>query len=83
MARAALSQYRGTAGVPLGADLFGFSWQDIRQTLGAARLDLRSTLSLLAVIAMAGWAISIFPSDPDTGKRIGEGQFKLPLGNTL
>lgn len=33
--QAALIQYSSSAGVPLGADLYAYSWQDVRQTVSA------------------------------------------------
>lgn len=36
LASVALSQYFATTLVPLGADLYGYSWSDIRETVGAS-----------------------------------------------
>lgn len=57
VARGLLAQYRATAGVPLGADLFGYSWQDIRQTLGGASPDPLFWLPLAVLALAAGWHI--------------------------
>ncbi|MEN9705036.1 MAG: hypothetical protein RLZZ393_915, partial [Pseudomonadota bacterium] len=56
LARGALSQYRITAGVTLGDDLFAYSWADIRQTTAETRPDplLFLLLGALWVLVAAG-----------------------------
>lgn len=46
----ALSQYFITTLVPLGADLWSYSWADIKQTVGASGGLQLSTISLLVVL---------------------------------
>ena len=47
----ALEQFYLVARVPLGAELFGYSWQEIRTTVSAgARLD---------ALTLAGWLVPL------------------------
>ena len=46
-----LSQYFLTTLVPLGADLWGYSWNDIKQTVGAAG-GINSTIIILFITAL-------------------------------
>lgn len=50
LASVALSQYFATTLVPLGADLYGYSWSDIRETVGAS-----SGFSIWSGLAFAGF----------------------------
>lgn len=53
VARLLLMTYFSTTLVPLGADLYGYSWKDIRQTVGAAGgVPWQSVLILTAVILL-------------------------------
>jgi len=53
LAHLALMNYFSTALVPLGADLYGYSWKDIRQTVGAAGgIPWQFIVLLLTVIAL-------------------------------
>ena len=57
LVQAALVQYYLTARVPLGAELFAYSWRDIRTTVsGGAELDAAVVLGL--VLALIGlWSV--------------------------
>ncbi|MEO7251090.1 MAG: LTA synthase family protein, partial [Arenimonas sp.] len=60
LVQAALAQYFLTAREPLGADLFAYSWHDIRQTAGAganfnAVLWLGAALSIGVLYLMLRW----------------------------
>lgn len=51
---AALAQYFAVTGVPLGADLFGYSWHDIRETIGSSGgTSLAGAVGLLFFAALA------------------------------
>jgi phosphoglycerol transferase MdoB-like AlkP superfamily enzyme len=57
LASAALAEYFAVTQVPLGADLFGYQWRDIRETVGAsADLSPAVVLGLLG-FAVAAWVI--------------------------
>ena len=49
----ALAQYFATTLVPLGADLYGYSWSDIRETVGAS-----GGLSIWTVLAFVGLGVA-------------------------
>ncbi|MHB1096999.1 MAG: sulfatase-like hydrolase/transferase [Gemmatimonadaceae bacterium] len=54
---AALAQYFAVTQVPLGADLYGYSWSDLRETVGAS-----TGISVLAVVSLvlfgaAAWVL--------------------------
>ncbi|MDR3716836.1 MAG: sulfatase-like hydrolase/transferase [Puia sp.] len=46
-----LAKYFSTAFVPLGADLYGYSWKDIKQTVGASGSMNAGTIAIFAVLA--------------------------------
>ena len=55
----ALSQYFATTHVPLGADLFGYSWHDIRETVGASSGITIVAIVALVLIAAAAWLLPL------------------------
>lgn len=55
LALAALALYFGVAGVPLGADLLAYSWQEARTTLAGAQMPLPP--ALLLALGLAGLAL--------------------------
>lgn len=58
----ALSQYFITSLVPLGADLWSYSWADIQQTVGASGgLNIYTIISLIAVAALFVWILIKLP----------------------
>lgn len=72
LAQVALSQYFLTARVPLGADLLGYSWDELHQTVATGGSFRLSTL--LAVLLPLGtlWAVLWWRRDrplPDPGGR--------------
>ena len=64
----ALSQYFLTTLVPLGGDLWAYSWADIRQTIGAAGgVPLPVILALAAIVALSSWLFIILPRKINPG----------------
>ncbi len=58
----ALSQYFIQSFVPLGADLWSYSWADIQQTVGASGgLNIMSVIGLLFVIALSAFVLIKLP----------------------
>lgn len=59
LALAALNHYFAVAGVPLGAELWSYSWQDIRTTLSGAELQwpVPLLLALLSGLALLWWRL--------------------------
>ncbi len=56
LAAAGLVEYYATTGVALGADLFGYSWRDIRETTAASRsTGLASLIPFVVVAALVCW----------------------------
>lgn len=52
----ALTAYFSATSVPLGADLYGYSWNDIRETLGAAGVPRGPLAAMVLVpVACAAW----------------------------
>lgn len=57
-----LSQYFLTALVPLGADLWGYSWAEIKQTVGASGVfNFVNTILLIGLITGIVWVIYKLP----------------------
>jgi cellulose synthase/poly-beta-1,6-N-acetylglucosamine synthase-like glycosyltransferase/phosphoglycerol transferase MdoB-like AlkP superfamily enzyme len=57
-----LSQYFLTALVPLGADIWGYSWAEIKQTVGASGVLNFMSIALIAfLIAAIVWVINKLP----------------------
>lgn len=66
-----LIQYFSTALVPLGADLFGYSMAEIRQTVGAAgSLNLRMVIGLLIMLVLLALAFRFLPSRLRPGRYV-------------
>ncbi|MBI2408317.1 MAG: sulfatase-like hydrolase/transferase [Gemmatimonadetes bacterium] len=61
---AALSQYFAVTLVPLGADLFGYSWLDIRETVTASGGVSIGAVLGLALVGAAAWIV------PNLGRRV-------------
>lgn len=57
----ALSQYFLTTLVPLGADLWSYSWKDISQTVKAAGISAGIIIVLLLVTVLLGYALIVLP----------------------
>ena len=57
----ALSQYFTTTLVPLGADVWGYSWNDIKLTVGAAGIKISMILIFVAFIALTIAALIYIP----------------------
>lgn len=58
----ALSQYFIESFVPLGADLWSYSWADIQQTVGASGgLSVISVVGLVVIIALSIFVLIKFP----------------------
>jgi uncharacterized sulfatase len=57
VARLLLMTYFSTTLVPLGADLFGYSWKDVRQTVGAAGGIHWSTILLAIAVLALQWTL--------------------------
>ncbi len=58
----ALSQYFVTALVPLGADLWSYSWSDIQQTIGASGgLNIYATIGLILGVLFFTWVLIKLP----------------------
>ncbi len=57
---AALIHYYASAGVPLGADLFAYSWNEIRTTAGGAMAPGAPLLAGLALAHVALWGWLVF-----------------------
>lgn len=55
----ALAQYFTVTLVPLGADLYGYSWADIRETVGASRGVTAMGLVPFAVFGAAAWLLPL------------------------
>jgi len=55
----ALSQYFATTHVPLGADLFGYRLNDIRETIGASSGVSIIAIAALVLIAAATWLLPL------------------------
>jgi lipoteichoic acid synthase len=60
IAAVTLSQYFSITLVPLGADLFGYSWTDIRDTTMQSRGFSVLSLAPFAVFAIAAWFTSLW-----------------------
>ena len=57
LVQAALMQYFLTARVPLGADLFAYSWREIQTTVGGGT-NLHATLAIGLALALIGlWSV--------------------------
>lgn len=54
---AALAQYFAVTLVPLGADLFGYSWHDIRETVGASRGVSAISVLAFVLVGAAAWVL--------------------------
>lgn len=52
LALAALDLYFAVAGVPLGADLLAYSWQDMRTTVAGAKVSVPPALGLALVLGL-------------------------------
>jgi len=62
LTQVALSQYFITSLVPLGADLWSYSWADIQQTVGASGgLNIYTIISLFALAALFVWILIKLP----------------------
>ena len=67
----ALSQYFAQALVPLGADIFGYTYADIKQTIGAsAQLSLTSIVVALVLIAAYFFAFYFIPKKISLRKNV-------------
>jgi cellulose synthase/poly-beta-1,6-N-acetylglucosamine synthase-like glycosyltransferase/phosphoglycerol transferase MdoB-like AlkP superfamily enzyme len=69
-----LSQYFVTALVPLGADLWSYSWADIQQTVGAAGgISIGVIIGFVVVVAIVIAAFIFLPKRlrPDNGITVG------------
>lgn len=58
--QAALAHYHASAGVPLGADLFAYSWKEIRTTAAGASAPGAPLLAALAVAHLVLWGWLVF-----------------------
>ncbi|MDQ8154291.1 MAG: sulfatase-like hydrolase/transferase [Gemmatimonadota bacterium] len=60
MLGAALAQYFAVTRVPLGADLYGYSWQDIRETVGASQGVGVGAIIATLVLGAVAWTLPTF-----------------------
>ncbi len=58
--RLLLLTYFSKALVPLGADLYGYSWKDVQQTIGAAGGVPWSSILLMVVLILSQWLLLRF-----------------------
>ncbi|MGC4039148.1 MAG: LTA synthase family protein [Chitinophagaceae bacterium] len=64
----ALMQYFNSTLVPLGADLYGYSWKDIQQTVGAS-----GGLNVITIVLMLAVVFSVFAVDKWLTKKLTPG----------
>ncbi len=57
---AALAQYFAVTRVPLGADLYGYRWQDIRETVGASQGVGVGVIIAGLVLGTVAWTVPTF-----------------------
>ncbi|MBS1601263.1 MAG: LTA synthase family protein [Bacteroidetes bacterium] len=65
-----LTAYFATTSVPLGADIYGYSWSEIRQTVGSAGLSWRPMLIAVTVIAGCWVLLWLAGRRVNSGRRI-------------
>ncbi len=65
--QAALIQYSTSARVPLGADLYAYTWRDVSQTVGAGLQPSAALLAgtLLALLSLWGTLARLLRREPD------------------
>lgn len=83
LVQVALEQYYLTARVPLGADLFGYSWQEILTTAGdGLRMDVASvSVALLPLLGL--WVVLAWRAGRKSGCSAGPGIAVLIAGIVL
>jgi len=75
-----LTSYFTTSLVPLGADLYGYSMKDIKQTVGASGVSFTTIIALVAILAFSIAALRFLAPRINTHRYL---FFTLPLVSLL